>query len=473
MVWGGLALLVAMAGGVCGEEPRTRLVVLTDITSLTAGEAEPDDGQSLVRLLLYANEFDVEGLIATSNLGHGERCRPDLIAQAVDAYARVLPNLRKHDPGYPAAEALRNQIRAGWPKAGPKVAVDECVGAGKGTEASRWIVEVVDRPDPRPVWVVVWGGTADLAQALRDVRASRSADEVARFVSRLRVHAIADQDATGPWIRERFPELFVIRQQRAFRGMYRGGDTRLAASDWVQTHIKGHGALGDLYPDYRGGDIFGRTLGPVRGIKEGDTPSFLALVPNGLLDPERPEIGGWGGRFAPEAAGRPRHLVDIPDPDGGDAGDPDPRMKTVHRWRPDFQADFAARLDWCVRPVGEANHPPVVRVAGDRERTTAPGQTVELDARESSDPDGDRLSFRWSIEPADTELRGAVRIEDAEGPRARLVVMRPLSARTVPVLLTVRDDGEPGLARYARVLVMLPGAAEEGERDGSASPVRR
>ena len=67
-----------------------------------------------------------------------------------------------------------------------------------------------------------------------------------------------------------------ITNVRAMRGMYRGGDVSLVSSRWVETHIHGHGSLGDLYPDYDGGDIWSRTLGRVRGIKEGDSPSFLS-----------------------------------------------------------------------------------------------------------------------------------------------------------------------------------------------------
>src|SRR3954470_11422222 len=112
-----LFLVLATLAAVGGASPalpappsppeRPRLVVLTDISSLTAGVAEPDDGQSLVRLMLYSNEFDIEGLVATANLGHGGRTRPDLIREVVDAYAKVQPNLRLHDPRYPPAATLR------------------------------------------------------------------------------------------------------------------------------------------------------------------------------------------------------------------------------------------------------------------------------------------------------------------------------------------------------------------------------
>ena len=341
-----------------------RLVVLTDISSLTAGVAEPDDGQSLIRLMLYANEFDIEGLIATSNLGHGQKTRPDLIRQVVDAYEKVRPNLLLHDPRYPPAEALTGLHQGGSGACRSTCAGQTSVGDGKDTEASDWIIQCVDRPDPRPLWVVIWGGSADLAQALWRVRRDRKPEELSRFVSKLRVHAIGDQDSTGPWIREQFPGLFMITQRRAYRGMYRGGDASLVSSEWVETNIHGHGALGDLYPNYRGGDIWSGTLGPVRGIKEGDTPSFLSLVPNGLSDPAHPWLGSWGGRFAGEG----HQLTDIPDPDIDTKADPDPRMSSVYRWRAAFQADFAARLDWCVKPFKQANHPPVVQ----HQRSTSP-----------------------------------------------------------------------------------------------------
>src|SRR4051794_29487271 len=219
----GLAYIASAPESIREAVDRPRLVVLTDISSLSAGEAEPDDGQSLIRLMLYADEFDIEGLVASSNLGHGQRVRPDLIRRVVDAYEKARPNLLLHDARYPSAEGLRDGIKAGQPVAGLKVPFGESVGDGKDTGASDWIIRGVDRPDPRPVWVLIWGGSADLAQALWRIRATRSPEELARFVARLRVHAIGDQDSTGPWMREQFPGLYTITQRRGHPGKYRGG----------------------------------------------------------------------------------------------------------------------------------------------------------------------------------------------------------------------------------------------------------
>lgn len=432
---------------------KTRLVVLTDISSLKAGEAEPDDGQSLIRLMLYANHFDIEGLIATSTMGHGMTVRPELIRQVVEAYGKVQPNLTRHAAGYPEAATLLSRIRSGQPKAGLKVSVEEMVGDGKDTEGSEWIIRVVDRPEARPVWVIVWGGSADLAQALWKVSNTRSMEEFKSFLAKLRVHTISDQDATGPWIRERFPELNFIHQVRAYRGMYRAGDTNLVNSQWVRENIHGHGPLGDLYPDYRGGDIWSGKMGPVRGIKEGDTPSFLALVPNGLTDLEHPQWGSWGGRFGGEG----KHLVDLADTDLDSSRDPDRRMSTVYRWRADFQNDFAARLDWCVKAPDQANHPPVARLEGPKVRQVKAGETVRLSGKGSMDPDGDRLTFDWAHYP--WEKAGLIRL-DKEGMAGEECTVRvgdvPPGTELV-FLLTVRDEGSPPLARYARVVLKVAG----------------
>jgi Protein of unknown function (DUF1593) len=435
------------------EESRSRLIVLTDISSLTTGVAEPDDGQSLIRLMLYANDFDIEGLIATSNLGHAQKTRPDLIHQVVDAYQKVQPTLHQHDPRYPPAEALRGRIKAGQMVAGKTVPVEATVGEGKDTQASQWIIQVVDRPDPRLVWVVIWGGSADLAQALWRVRRDRMPEEFRRFMAKLRVHAIGDQDSTGPWIREQFPGLFMITQRRAYRGMYRGGDASLVSPEWVETHIHQHGALGDLYPNYRGGDIWSGSLGPVRGIKEGDTPSFLALIPNGLFDPARPWLGSWGGRFRGEG----NQPTDIPDADIDTAGDPDPRMSSVYRWRPAFQADFAARLDTCVKPFEKANHPPVVRISNQSTLPVKPGAVITLNATGTTDPDGDDLSFEWNIDPHDPEIATSVMIHGAKTAKPRVDVGAIQAGKTIPILLTVRDSGTPNLTRYGRVLLRVQG----------------
>ncbi len=455
----GLVIAVAamvLAGVVRAQDravsDRPRLLVLTDISSLTAGVREPDDGQSLIRLMLYANELELEGLIASSNMGHGQTVRPELIRQVIDAYARVLPNLRLHDQNYPPPERLLEGVKAGQPVAGPRVPVTESIGEGKVTEASAWIRQIVDRPDPRPLWVNVWGGAADLAQALWEARRSRSAAEVARFVGKLRVHSIGDQDSTGAWIKSEFPDLLFLTRSFGYRGMYRGGDRSLVSPEWVEEHVRnGHGPLGAVYPNYNGGDIWSGQLGAVRGVKEGDTPAFLALLPNGLGDPERLELGSWGGRFT----GAGTRWTDVRDLDVSAPDDPHPLVSTVYRWRPAFQADFQARLDWCAKPFAEANHPPVIRLAGPRQRTVRSSHTLTLDASQSSDPDGQRLSFSWSCYPPPEDGAPRPTIRTATSPSARFTAPAGSEGRRYHVVVAVRDTGSPALERYGRVEIRV------------------
>src|SRR5579883_2024950 len=148
-----LSVVVACLASVCvagtvNEDLKTRVMVLTDIGN------EPDDSESMVRLLLYANELDVEGLLAVTSTWQRAVVHPELIEERVRAYGEVLPNLRAHASGYPDMESLLKVIRAGRPEYGMNG-----VGPGKDTEASRLLIAAADRPDPRPLWLTLWGGS--------------------------------------------------------------------------------------------------------------------------------------------------------------------------------------------------------------------------------------------------------------------------------------------------------------------------
>jgi len=416
--------------------PRTRLIVTTDISSLKAGVGEPDDTQSLVRLLLYANDFDIEGLIATSTK-RGGSAHPEYISSIVRAYGKVRDNLALHAPAYPAERYLLDRVKAG-------LDATDSIGRNRDSEGSNWIISVVDKPDPRPVWIVIWGGSRELAQALWKVKDARTPEEFEAFKSRIRVYAINDQDKTGRWIRAMHPDLFYITGRQSYRGMYRGGDESLVSREWVDKHVThDHGPLGAAYPNYDGGDPWGR----VKGIKEGDTPSFLYLIPNGLGDPEHPDWGSWGGRFTAEG----KHYFDAKDTVGSDTSE----RATVYRWRAAYQADFQARLDWCVKPPNEANHPPVAVLGGPSERVVAPNSRVDLSAAGSRDPDDDRLTYRWFHYPEPGTYRGTIKINGATKPDASFVAPKVDSPKTIHVILTVTDQGDPPLSRYKRVVVTV------------------
>jgi hypothetical protein len=428
---------------------KPRLLVLTDIGG------DPDDQQSMIRLMTYANEFDIEGLIASATGTPGESkadvTRPDLIREIVGAYGKVRFNLLLHQPDYPRAESLLDRVKSGNPRRGVK-----CVGAGHDTDGSRWIVKAGDRDDPRPLNVVVWGGSTDLAQALWRVRNDRTTEELKRFISKLRVHAIGHQDDTGPWIVEQFPDLFYIlskaaekhdMREGAYRGMYLGGDESLTSREWVDANVrKGRGSLGALYPTKTW-----TAPNPHGCLKEGDTPSWLYFLPTGLSDPAHPEWGCWGGRFRPAGRGLYRDATDT-------VGKVTDARATVWRWRPAFQADFAARMAWCVKPARGANHAPTSVLNGDKglgvaELNARPGEKVNLTAAGSSDPDGDHLSFHWFVYPeAGTYGRDAL-LSDATAETTALRLPADAAGKTFHVVLEVMDNGEPALTRYRRVVI--------------------
>jgi hypothetical protein len=470
-----LLLLAAVCAR--AESPRPRLLVLTDIGG------DPDDMQSMRRLMLYANEFEIAGLVASASGTPGELrrevTRPELIREIVRDYAAVRPNLARHAPGYPPAETLERLIHAGSSRRGiPNL------GAGRGTPASGHIIAAADA-SPEPLHVVIWGGAHDLAQALWDVRDRRSPEAAARFVSRLRVYAIADQDAwkgepgTGQWIRENFPGLRYVesgppgmhRFTALFRGMYQndsaGGDhpvlplvpaglMPLTQRDWVETNVReGHGPLGAGYPIVPHNPA---SANNTSGVKEGDTPSWFFVLPNGLSDPEYPEYGGWGGRFRHDTGG---HYIDAEDEHPSGSSDASLRRKwTVARWREAYQNDFAARMDWCVAPRQDANHNPEVVVNGQKGKhilriAAAAGQTVALSAAGSIDPDGHRLAFRWFVYREAGACEHALELAGATASQVRFVAPKVTQPRDIHVICEARDDGEPNLYAYRRIIVTV------------------
>lgn len=425
---------------------KPRLIVLTDIFTLR----EPDDTQSMIRLLAYADLVEIEGLVATAGYNLQEDPNEHELETMILYYSRDIDKLMRRsnqtgfrsleqereaqDMGYwPSPDYLRSIIREGQ-KVGGRERGLEGMGEGKDSEGSDLIIQVVDEPDERPVHIAIWGGANTLAQALYKVRSERNAEDMRIFLSRMRVFSVIDQDNSGPWIREQFPDLFYLWNDY-YKSAYRRREAETRA--FAGTHYTMHGALGSRY------------VLPPAWVTEGDTPSFAGLLNPGLSNyASHPEWGGWGGRFL-GTDGLPEQVVH--EESGG--------HNAVLRWHSAFLTDLAARLDWA--NSGRGNRNPLAVLNGDQSRSilslnVRAGATVTLDASGSRDPDGDSIRYVWWIYQDAGTYSGKTDIAGSRtSEQAQVTIPVDAADKTIHVILEVWDEGQPALVSYRRAVLYV------------------
>ncbi|KAJ5364526.1 uncharacterized protein N7496_010239 [Penicillium cataractarum] len=384
---------------------KPRIFILTDVLN------EPDDSQSLVRYLLYSNEFDTRGICATTSTWLRSSTHPEELRRIITAYGEVVNNLNKHvhpSSQYRSADSLLSLVTSG-PRVYGKKALKEPHSEG----AQRLLAALQESEEP--LYIPVWGGVNTLAQALKHLAETSSPNLAARERAKLRVYSISDQDDTGAWIRAKYPDVFYIvsmhgwdqYSQGSWLGMNasagEGVDHTKVLNPWLNEHIRVGKFGANAYPEVKFG-------------MEGDTPSFLWLIQNGLGYRDFINWGGWGGRYI-----RPQSEADWEDGIDGnrfhnaqdfgvigvDGKAYTDHKATIWRWGDAVQDDFAARMHWTLTDnFADAAHPPVVDVNGCTGTEplvleVKPGETHVLDASGTYSADNctadDPLEYTWML----------------------------------------------------------------------------
>ena len=415
---------------------RTRVIETTDI-----GGSDPDDQQSLVHMLTLLDRMELEGFIYQSAWVPVNKGNEVIVTnQILDAYGKVWDNLCVHSNDFPPSDELRKVV-----KHGQEEAAMAGVGDGKDSPGSEWIIEVVDRKDSRPVWIAAWSGMNTLAQALWKVQQTRTKEEVDKFVNKIRVYDILGQDDCGAWMVTQFPNLVYIRNKAVYGWPF--------SDEWTKEHVQAVGELGKVYPD--------RVW-----ATEGDSPSFLYVVDNGLNVPEHPDWGGWGGRFDVDKKAGIRSMDWVPR-SGLDETKYDPYLMlgassegvdAICKWQQDIHNDFEARLIWSVTSEYDAaNHHPIPVIGRDKRtdvvfKSVKAGDTVKLDASRSIDPDKDNLSFQWIQYKEPSSYKGDLNIGEGTS-RQMLHIPSDAKGKDIHLILRVTDDGVPALTSYRRIVI--------------------
>ncbi|MCJ7812632.1 DUF1593 domain-containing protein [bacterium] len=473
---------------------KSRTIVTTD--------GEVDDMDSFIRFLLYANEFDVEGLVYSSSQWHyagdGQGTlftsempmtarrygtRTDLrwpgtnwMQQIIGKYAEIYDNLIKHDPNYPTPQYLLSIIRVGN--------IEFEGEMKKDTEGSNFIKEILLDDEIAPLYLQVWGGTNTVARALKSIedeyKGTPEWEKIYNKVSgKAVIYTILDQDATyRNYIAPNWPEVKILYNSSQF-GSFAYFWPRAVPAElkpyfsgkWFAENIKfNHGPLLEGYflwgdgqqitsdPEHTQGNLqnaIAQGRSQYDFLSEGDSPAFFYLLDTGLRSMENPSYGGWGGRFIQSETNPYRWE------DRGRATDYNPYTDTTDmaypqsRWINVLQNDFAARADWCILSVDEANHPPIVTLNHSTDLTAAPGTKVELTGT-ANDPDGDPVSYRWWQYQEAGTYTGIVDILDAENQLTSFMIPEDaIAGKTIHMILEVTDLGTPPLTRYQRVIITI------------------
>lgn len=503
-----------MAAQPSADQTRPRIVITAD--------PELDDNNSLIRFLLYSSDVEIEGLIYASSGFHWKgdgkgttwfvpgreynrfglnlcpctswRWSEDekFIHDAVDAYAQVYPNLKIHNPRYPEPDQLKSKIRWG------NIEFDGDIS--KESPGSELIKSLILDDKPGQLYITAWGGQSTIARALKSIQEDFEMTAEweaikAKVYRKVVLLPSGDQDDThATYIQPHWPDL-DYRQFRGGPNYGYGAQLRATKQDslyltpaWMSEHVSRRGPLGALYRVWGDGkqmvkgdilDYFGlsgytndqlRQMGyavwmPVQAkgswLGEGDNPTFMNMLDNGLRAYEQGSYGGWGGRqmspgegnlFAPLNDTSQQAMVNAISALNNSGN------SAHHPAKNYFQAsqhDFATRLRWSITPeYKQANHEPLVRVSGPLNITAAPGAKLRLNGV-VSDPDGQPVTVKWWHYAVGTYPR-EVTITNSDALQAEVHIPADATpGQTIHIILEGTDQGTPALTRYQRVIITV------------------
>ena len=428
-----------------------------------------DDKNSLVRMLLFANNQNIIGITPSSgpwqNMIDNEY---ENILAKIDLYEKVYDNLKLHDPNYPTPNYLRSVTKRGN--------VD-CIGDypdhlydySTDTDGSMLIANaLLDETDDSPIWVTCWGGPLTLTAALRYINDSFP-NKKSYVANKLKIYIIAakyqdskDRELTKYIIDNYSPAPIIIDQSH---WVYTNGwgeikywcnNVEYSTESWTNTNYnKNHGVLCNsfVWKNKNNDDV------------DGDAPALLHILGSalGLRSNENPSYGGWGGRFSATTdqynCYNSEDIIDAWDgPNKLPADNPDYVIQQYcydgARWADDFQNELAVRADWCIKSYSEANHPPIINMISDLNIDAVPSETISLNCK-ATDPDGNKLSYLWwQYKEAGTSSK-TVSINGAKTPNASFVCPDDIE-KTIHIILEVQDDNpEHPLTRYARFIITI------------------
>lgn len=443
------------------KEYKPRIVVLTDIGDVNV---EPDDMESVVHLLSLADMFEIEGMMTSTgwNCDQYPKGWEVYLDSVINAYGRDVRNLMarsgqkrfrslaregsRQEIGYwPSVDYIRSRTMPGSQRRGFRA-----VGDGNDSPGSEFLIRLADEPDDRPIYVGAWGGANTLAQAIWKVKNTRSAEQLRQFLHKFRVFTITDQDvdygnlnarvfdiSSHYWMRKEFQDdLIFIWDESTW---HRYGD--LGHTYWkeIESNIMTCGALGAAYPKYKYG-------------VEGDTPSFLYVMPNGISDPEDPAQIGWGGvhewgysqdsvTYCWNSWKQPLYSAN---------------QKYIEKFYPDVINDFSARMQWARDGMGNRN--PVVKVNG--QHSVRPvhvkakaGSEIRFDASGSTDEDGDAIDFLWWQQTDADPLPEPSQVVLSDLPVLTFRVPQQMTGMSCHIICEVHDNGPFRLVSYMRIIV--------------------